>query len=178
MTSSTAKVEHTWRPQPRRPQHTRQPRSPGTSAGGGAGGQGHRVGGSAWALQLPLPEPLRAAAHETKLLSYPLCACVVLLCACVVFLCACVIFCRAAESDRALRVLRGGLWKGLLLSVCLARPSRPSTEYRHKCEYLVGIGVDGEDNSVSCRLSKYKGGACAVAAPYDTLHILGPPSRG
>lgn len=35
----------------------------------------------------------------------------------------------------------------------------------------MGIGVDGEDNTVGCRLGKYKGGTCAVAAPFDTVHI-------
>ncbi|KAM7331407.1 tRNA (uracil-5-)-methyltransferase homolog A isoform X3 [Alexandromys fortis] len=51
------------------------------------------------------------------------------------------------------------------------KPSPQQTEYRNKCEFLVGVGVDGEDNTVGCRLSKYKGGTCAVAAPFDTLHI-------
>lgn len=51
------------------------------------------------------------------------------------------------------------------------RPSPQQTEYRNKCEFLVGIGVDGEDNTVGCRLGKYKGGTCAVAAPFDTVHI-------
>lgn len=45
------------------------------------------------------------------------------------------------------------------------------TEYRNKCEFLVGVGVDGEDNTVGCRLGKYKGGTCAVASPFDTVHI-------
>lgn len=36
---------------------------------------------------------------------------------------------------------------------------------------MVGVGVDGEDNTVGCRLGKYKGGTCAVAAPFDTVHI-------
>lgn len=31
--------------------------------------------------------------------------------------------------------------------------------------------MDGEDNTVGCRLGKYKGGTCAVAAPFDTVHI-------
>nr|XP_025122904.1 tRNA (uracil-5-)-methyltransferase homolog A isoform X2 [Bubalus bubalis] len=53
------------------------------------------------------------------------------------------------------------------------RPSPQQTEYRNKCEFLVGIGVDGEDNTVGCRLSKYKSGTCAVAAPFDTVHIPG-----
>uniref|UniRef100_A0A673VNG0 tRNA (uracil-5-)-methyltransferase homolog A n=1 Tax=Suricata suricatta TaxID=37032 RepID=A0A673VNG0_SURSU len=53
------------------------------------------------------------------------------------------------------------------------RPSPQQTEYRNKCEFLVGVGVDGEDNTVGCRLGKYKGGTCAVAAPFDTLHIPG-----
>ncbi|XP_052596210.1 tRNA (uracil-5-)-methyltransferase homolog A isoform X3 [Peromyscus californicus insignis] len=51
------------------------------------------------------------------------------------------------------------------------RPSPQQTEYRNKCEFLVGAGVDGEDNTVGCRLGKYKGGTCAVAAPFDTVHI-------
>ncbi|XP_023567435.1 tRNA (uracil-5-)-methyltransferase homolog A isoform X3 [Octodon degus] len=51
------------------------------------------------------------------------------------------------------------------------RPSPQQTEYRNKCEFLVGIGVDGKDNTVGCRLGKYKGGTCAVAAPFDTVHI-------
>ncbi|XP_054974680.1 tRNA (uracil-5-)-methyltransferase homolog A isoform X2 [Sorex araneus] len=51
------------------------------------------------------------------------------------------------------------------------KPSPQQTEYRNKCEFLVGIGVDGEDNTVGCRLGKYKGGTCAVAAPFDTVHI-------
>ncbi|KAF3813701.1 tRNA (uracil-5-)-methyltransferase homolog A [Mirounga leonina] len=53
------------------------------------------------------------------------------------------------------------------------RPSPQQTEYRNKCEFLVGVGVDGEDNTVGCRLGKYKGGTCAVAAPFDTVHIPG-----
>ncbi|CAO2631136.1 tRNA (uracil-5-)-methyltransferase homolog A [Lemmus lemmus] len=51
------------------------------------------------------------------------------------------------------------------------KPSPQQTEYRNKCEFLVGVGVDGEDNTVGCRLGKYKGGTCAVAAPFDTMHI-------
>nr|KAF6468435.1 tRNA methyltransferase 2-like protein A [Rousettus aegyptiacus] len=51
------------------------------------------------------------------------------------------------------------------------RPSPQQTEYRNKCEFLVGVGVDGKDNTVGCRLGKYKGGTCAVAAPFDTVHI-------
>ncbi|KAM6165254.1 tRNA (uracil-5-)-methyltransferase homolog A isoform 2-T2 [Erethizon dorsatum] len=51
------------------------------------------------------------------------------------------------------------------------RPSPQQTEYRNKCEFLVGIGVDGKDNTVGCRLGKYKGGTCAVASPFDTVHI-------
>ncbi|KFR08253.1 tRNA (uracil-5-)-methyltransferase A, partial [Opisthocomus hoazin] len=36
------------------------------------------------------------------------------------------------------------------------------TEYRNKCEFLIGIGVNQEDKTVGCRLGKYKGGTCAV----------------
>lgn len=50
-------------------------------------------------------------------------------------------------------------------------PSLLQTEYRNKCEFLVGVGIDGEDNTVGCRFGKYKGGTCAVAAPFDTVHI-------
>lgn len=58
------------------------------------------------------------------------------------------------------------------IRVLLYLPSlSPQTEYRNKCEFLVGIGVDGEGNTVGCRLGKYKGGTCAVASPFDTVHI-------
>lgn len=56
------------------------------------------------------------------------------------------------------------------MSLCLPPPAL-QTEYRNKCEFLVGVGVDGKDNTVGCRLGKYKGGTCAVAAPFDTVHI-------
>ena len=56
------------------------------------------------------------------------------------------------------------------MSLCLLPPTL-QTKYRNKCEFLVGVGVDGEDNTVGCRLGKYKGGTCAVAAPFDTVHI-------
>ncbi|KFO06944.1 tRNA (uracil-5-)-methyltransferase A, partial [Balearica regulorum gibbericeps] len=45
------------------------------------------------------------------------------------------------------------------------------TEYRNKCEFLIGIGVNHEDKTVGCRLGKYKGGTCAVVEPFDTIHI-------
>ncbi|NWU92303.1 TRM2A methyltransferase, partial [Upupa epops] len=45
------------------------------------------------------------------------------------------------------------------------------TEYRNKCEFLIGIGVNEEDKTVGCRLGKYKGGTCAVVEPFDTIHI-------
>ncbi|XP_025068107.1 tRNA (uracil-5-)-methyltransferase homolog A isoform X3 [Alligator sinensis] len=45
------------------------------------------------------------------------------------------------------------------------------TEYRNKCEFLVGVGVNQEDKTVGCRLGKYKGGTCAVVEPFDTIHI-------
>uniref|UniRef100_A0A8C0BTB6 tRNA (uracil(54)-C(5))-methyltransferase n=1 Tax=Buteo japonicus TaxID=224669 RepID=A0A8C0BTB6_9AVES len=45
------------------------------------------------------------------------------------------------------------------------------TEYRNKCEFLIGIGVNQEDKTVGCRLGKYKGGTCAVVEPFDTIHI-------
>lgn len=45
------------------------------------------------------------------------------------------------------------------------------TEYRNKCEFLIGMGANGEDKTVGCRLGKYKGGTCAVVEPFDTIHI-------
>ncbi|XP_036613709.1 tRNA (uracil-5-)-methyltransferase homolog A [Trichosurus vulpecula] len=45
------------------------------------------------------------------------------------------------------------------------------TEYRNKCEFLIGVGVDQADKTVGCRLGKYKGGTCAVVEPFDTVHI-------
>ncbi|NWS69681.1 TRM2A methyltransferase, partial [Crotophaga sulcirostris] len=45
------------------------------------------------------------------------------------------------------------------------------TEYRNKCEFLIGIGLNQEDKTVGCRLGKYKGGTCAVVEPFDTIHI-------
>ncbi|XP_068956891.1 tRNA (uracil-5-)-methyltransferase homolog A [Petaurus breviceps papuanus] len=45
------------------------------------------------------------------------------------------------------------------------------TEYRNKCEFLIGVGVDHADKTVGCRLGKYKGGTCAVVEPFDTIHI-------
>ncbi|KFW94379.1 tRNA (uracil-5-)-methyltransferase A, partial [Phalacrocorax carbo] len=37
------------------------------------------------------------------------------------------------------------------------------TEYRNKCEFLIGIGVNQEDKTVGCRLGKYKGGTLVKA---------------
>ncbi|NWR33941.1 TRM2A methyltransferase, partial [Tachuris rubrigastra] len=51
------------------------------------------------------------------------------------------------------------------------RASPLQTEYRNKCEFLIGIGVNQEDKTVGCRLGKYKGGTCAVVEPFDTVHI-------
>ncbi|KAG9262047.1 hypothetical protein AMEX_G25675 [Astyanax mexicanus] len=50
------------------------------------------------------------------------------------------------------------------------RPSPQQTEYRNKCEFVIGIGADGEDKTVGFRLGKYKGGSCAVVSPADTVH--------
>ncbi|CAH2295616.1 tRNA (uracil-5-)-methyltransferase homolog A [Pelobates cultripes] len=50
-------------------------------------------------------------------------------------------------------------------------PSPTQTEYRNKCEFLIGIGANQEDKTVGCRLGKYKGGSCAVVEPFDTIHI-------
>ncbi|KFZ66248.1 tRNA (uracil-5-)-methyltransferase A, partial [Podiceps cristatus] len=46
------------------------------------------------------------------------------------------------------------------------------TEYRNKCEFLIGIGVNQEDKTVGCRLGKYKGGTCAVVEPFDTFPAI------
>ncbi|XP_035234581.1 tRNA (uracil-5-)-methyltransferase homolog A [Anguilla anguilla] len=57
---------------------------------------------------------------------------------------------------------------------CPLEPIRPSpvqTEYRNKCEFLVGIGANGEDKTVGFRLGKYKGGSCAVVGPSETIHV-------
>ncbi|XP_069071377.1 tRNA (uracil-5-)-methyltransferase homolog A [Pleurodeles waltl] len=51
------------------------------------------------------------------------------------------------------------------------KPSPVQTEYRNKCEFLIGVGANQEDKTVGCRLSKYKGGTCAVVEPYNTIHI-------
>ncbi|KAJ8415391.1 hypothetical protein AAFF_G00423710 [Aldrovandia affinis] len=51
------------------------------------------------------------------------------------------------------------------------RPSPVQTEYRNKCEFLVGMGANGEDKTVGFRLGKYKGGSCAVVGPSDTNHV-------
>uniref|UniRef100_A0A6G1R7W0 tRNA (uracil(54)-C(5))-methyltransferase n=1 Tax=Hypotaenidia okinawae TaxID=2861861 RepID=A0A6G1R7W0_9GRUI len=51
------------------------------------------------------------------------------------------------------------------------KASPVQTEYRNKCEFLIGIGVNQEDKTVGCRLGKYKGGTCAVVEPFDTIHI-------
>ncbi|MGH0183059.1 UNVERIFIED_CONTAM: hypothetical protein FKN15_011149 [Acipenser sinensis] len=51
------------------------------------------------------------------------------------------------------------------------RASPAQTEYRNKCEFLIGMGANGEDKTVGCRLGKYKGGMCAVVEPFDTIHI-------
>lgn len=45
------------------------------------------------------------------------------------------------------------------------------TEYRNKCEFLIGIGANGEDKTIGFRLGKYKGGSVAVVEPSDTIHV-------
>ncbi|XP_073415144.1 tRNA (uracil-5-)-methyltransferase homolog A [Dendrobates tinctorius] len=51
------------------------------------------------------------------------------------------------------------------------RSSPVQTEYRNKCEFLIGAGASNEDKTVGFRLGKYKGGTCAVVEPFDTVHI-------
>ncbi|XP_076126880.1 tRNA (uracil-5-)-methyltransferase homolog A [Alosa pseudoharengus] len=53
------------------------------------------------------------------------------------------------------------------------RPSPVQTDYRNKCEFLIGMGADGQDKTIGFRLGKYKGGTCAVVGPGDTIHV--PP---
>ncbi|XP_015279276.1 PREDICTED: tRNA (uracil-5-)-methyltransferase homolog A [Gekko japonicus] len=59
------------------------------------------------------------------------------------------------------------------LCCCLegVKASPSQTEYRNKCEFLIGIGPNQEDKSVGFRLGKYKGGTCAVVEPFETVHI-------
>lgn len=51
------------------------------------------------------------------------------------------------------------------------------TEYRNKCEFVIGTGADGEDKTVGFRLGKYKGGSCAVVDPSDTVHVPAAAKR-
>ncbi|XP_051960093.1 tRNA (uracil-5-)-methyltransferase homolog A [Xyrauchen texanus] len=57
---------------------------------------------------------------------------------------------------------------------CPLEPIQPSPvqmEYRNKCEFVIGVGADGEDKTVGFRLGKYKGGSCAVVSPTETSHV-------
>ncbi|CAI5797336.1 tRNA (uracil-5-)-methyltransferase homolog A [Podarcis lilfordi] len=60
---------------------------------------------------------------------------------------------------------------GLCCSLEGVKASPLQTEYRNKCEFLIGIGPNQEDKTVGFRLGKYKGGTCAVVEPFDTIHI-------
>uniref|UniRef100_A0A8C2BZG5 tRNA (uracil(54)-C(5))-methyltransferase n=1 Tax=Cyprinus carpio TaxID=7962 RepID=A0A8C2BZG5_CYPCA len=51
------------------------------------------------------------------------------------------------------------------------------TEYRNKCEFVIGVGADGEDKTVGFRLGKYKGGSCAVVSPAETSHVSSEAKR-
>uniref|UniRef100_A0A673J785 tRNA (uracil(54)-C(5))-methyltransferase n=1 Tax=Sinocyclocheilus rhinocerous TaxID=307959 RepID=A0A673J785_9TELE len=57
------------------------------------------------------------------------------------------------------------------------RPSPVQTEYRNKCEFVIGVGADGEDKTVGFRLGKYKGGSCAVVSPSETTHVSSEAKR-
>lgn len=57
------------------------------------------------------------------------------------------------------------------------RPSPVQTEYRNKCEFVIGVGADGEDKTVGFRLGKYKGGSCAVVSPAETTHVSSEAKR-
>ncbi|KAG8146316.1 hypothetical protein E2320_012676 [Naja naja] len=60
---------------------------------------------------------------------------------------------------------------GLCCSLEGVKPSPIQTEYRNKCEFLIGLGPNGEDKTVGFRLGKYKGGSCAVVEPFETIHV-------
>ncbi|XP_066509668.1 tRNA (uracil-5-)-methyltransferase homolog A-like [Hoplias malabaricus] len=62
-------------------------------------------------------------------------------------------------------------YKNMCCPLEAIRPSPLQTEYRNKCEFVMGRGADGEDKTVGFRLGKYKGGSCAVVSPSDTIHI-------
>lgn len=50
-------------------------------------------------------------------------------------------------------------------------PAPSQTEYRNKCEFLIGMDLIGKTKTIGFRLAKYKGGTCAVVEPFDTIHI-------
>uniref|UniRef100_A0A8C7C885 tRNA (uracil(54)-C(5))-methyltransferase n=1 Tax=Oncorhynchus kisutch TaxID=8019 RepID=A0A8C7C885_ONCKI len=61
------------------------------------------------------------------------------------------------------RMALSGALIGLLQSI---------TEYRNKCEFVIGIGANGvDDKTIGFRLGKYKGGSCAVVGPSDCIHV-------
>ncbi|XP_070618823.1 tRNA (uracil-5-)-methyltransferase homolog A [Erythrolamprus reginae] len=60
---------------------------------------------------------------------------------------------------------------GLCCSLEGVKPSPLQTEYRNKCEFLIGLGPNQEDKTVGFRLGKYKGGSCAVVEPFETIHV-------
>ncbi|XP_059406947.1 tRNA (uracil-5-)-methyltransferase homolog A-like [Carassius carassius] len=57
------------------------------------------------------------------------------------------------------------------------QPSPVQMEYRNKCEFVIGVGADGEDKTVGFRLGKYKGGSCAVVSPSETTHVSSEAKR-
>ncbi|CAB1322138.1 unnamed protein product [Coregonus sp. 'balchen'] len=57
------------------------------------------------------------------------------------------------------------------------RPSPSQIEYRNKCEFVIGIGANGEDKTIGFRLGKYKGGSCAVVGPSDSIHVTTEAKR-
>ncbi|CAB4027662.1 tRNA (uracil-5-)-methyltransferase homolog A, partial [Paramuricea clavata] len=50
-------------------------------------------------------------------------------------------------------------------------PSPVCDEYRNKCEFTIGPGLDGIGKSVGFRLAAYKEGSSAVVEPRECLHI-------
>ncbi|KAF7687173.1 hypothetical protein HF521_014401 [Silurus meridionalis] len=67
--------------------------------------------------------------------------------------------------------------KGVCCALEPIRPSPAQTEYRNKCEFVIGTGADGEDKTVGFRLGKYKGGSCSVVSPSDTIHVPAAAKR-
>uniref|UniRef100_A0A4W5MLU7 tRNA methyltransferase 2 homolog A n=1 Tax=Hucho hucho TaxID=62062 RepID=A0A4W5MLU7_9TELE len=53
----------------------------------------------------------------------------------------------------------------------------PCPSQRNKCEFVIGIGANGEDKTICFRLGKYKGGSCAMVGPSDSIHVTTKAKR-